>query len=161
MSGTAARAADALVVFGVTGDLARKKTFRALYGLEAAGRLTGPIIGVGRAEWSPGRLRLVVEKAVGEDGGTVDTAAFERLLGRLTHLKGGFDDPSTFKELAGRLEGASHPLFYLETPPAPFAPVTSALHRADLTRGGRRFVAPAGSGWCGAARPGTKGAAAT
>lgn len=48
MSDTTMQAADALVIFGITGDLARKMTFRCLYRLEVAGRLNCPIIGVAK-----------------------------------------------------------------------------------------------------------------
>ena len=44
--------ADVLVVFGITGDLARVMTFRSLYRLEARGLLTCPIVGVAVDDWT-------------------------------------------------------------------------------------------------------------
>jgi glucose-6-phosphate 1-dehydrogenase len=140
MSQATARAADALVIFGITGDLARKLTFRALYRLETAGRLDCPIIGVAREDWSADHLRRAMKDAVGAAEQAVDQAALERLAARLGYLRGDFTDPALYQELAGRLKGASTPLFYLEIPPALFAPVVAALGRADLTARGRVMV---------------------
>jgi glucose-6-phosphate 1-dehydrogenase len=140
MSQATVRAADALVIFGITGDLARKMTFHALYRLEAAGRLDCPIIGVAREDWSDDHLRGAVKDAVGAAEQAVDQAALERLGARLSYLRGDFADPALYQELADRLKGASTPLFYLEIPPALFAPVTVALGRADLTARGRVMV---------------------
>jgi glucose-6-phosphate 1-dehydrogenase len=53
-------AADSLVIFGITGDLAKKMTFRALYQLELAGELDVPIIGVAVEDWSVDQLRSSV-----------------------------------------------------------------------------------------------------
>ena len=60
---TTAHAADALVSFGITGDLARKMTFPALYRLAAAGRLDCPIIGVASDDWTMDHLVDWCEKA--------------------------------------------------------------------------------------------------
>ncbi|MFF2045277.1 glucose-6-phosphate dehydrogenase [Kitasatospora sp. NPDC058170] len=125
--------ADALVVFGITGDLARKMTFRALYGLEAAGLLHCPIIGVALDDWSQDHLVAAMRAALDAGGESVEAAAFERLARRLSYLRGDFTDPATYRALAGRLEGSERPLFYLEIPPSLFAPVVDALAAANLT----------------------------
>ncbi|MEV4616602.1 glucose-6-phosphate dehydrogenase [Kitasatospora sp. NPDC049258] len=127
--------ADALVIFGITGDLARKMTFRALYRLETAGLLHCPIIGVALDDWSQDHLVAALRAAVEAGGAAVEAAAFERLAGRLSYLRGDFTDPATYRSLAGRLEGAERPLFYLEIPPSLFAPVVEALAAANLTAG--------------------------
>ena len=49
---------DALVLFGASGDLSRKKLFPALYALEAAERLDVPVIGVARSAWDDDRFRV-------------------------------------------------------------------------------------------------------
>lgn len=133
MNETATRAADALVIFGITGDLARKMTFRALYRLEAAGRLDCPIIGVARAGWSKDGLIASMRAALEAAGEVLDETAIGRLAGRLTYLQGDFADPGTYESLCALLQGASRPLFYLETPPSLFAVVVAALGRAGLT----------------------------
>jgi glucose-6-phosphate 1-dehydrogenase len=133
--------ADALVVFGITGDLARKMTLRSLYLLEASGRLDCPVIGVAREDWSPEQLnRAIAEAAPGADDGGSDSAVLERLQGRFSYLQGEFDDPETYRRLADRLKGVARPLFYLEIPPSLFADVVAALGRAGLTSGCRVLV---------------------
>lgn len=140
MSGTAATAADALVIFGITGDLARKMTFRSLYRLEVSGRLDCPIIGVAMDDWSEDHLRAIVREAVTANQDEVDEEAFHRLAGRLSYLKGDFTDQGTYEELAVRLDAFSRPLFYLEIPPSLFAPVVAALGRAGLADHGRVMI---------------------
>ncbi|HZW43623.1 MAG TPA: glucose-6-phosphate dehydrogenase [Dermatophilaceae bacterium] len=140
MSENAAQAADVLVIFGITGDLARKMTFRSLYRLEVAGRLDCPIIGVAMDDWSEDHLRAMVREAVTADQDVVDEVAFHRLAGRLSYLKGDFTDPATYEELAVALGAFPRPLFYLEIPPSLFAPVVAALGRAGLTEHGRVMI---------------------
>lgn len=53
-----------LVVFGVTGDLARKKVFPALYELARAGRPFGNVVGVGRSDWATADLRRAAALSV-------------------------------------------------------------------------------------------------
>ena len=125
--------ADALVIFGITGDLARKMTFRSLYRLEAAGLLDCPVIGVAREDWSHDHLVSSMREDLRQAGETVQADAFERLAGRLSYLRGDFTDPGTYQALAGRLKDAERPLFYLEIPPSLFAPVVEALGAANLT----------------------------
>jgi glucose-6-phosphate 1-dehydrogenase len=57
--------ADALVLFGATGDLARKKLFSALYQLEAQDRLNLPVIGVALSEWDDEQFRDHARSAIG------------------------------------------------------------------------------------------------
>ena len=133
MSETATQAADALVIFGITGDLAHKMTFRALYRLEVAGRLDCPIIGVAKDDWSQQHLVASMREALQVGDGALEEKAFDRLAQRLTYLQGDFADGATYDELARRLKGKSRPLFYLEIPPALFAPVVAELAKAGLT----------------------------
>ena len=58
MAAPASTAADVLVIFGITGDLAKKMTFRSLYRLERRRMLRCPVIGVARREWSAAALRI-------------------------------------------------------------------------------------------------------
>jgi len=127
--------ADVLVIFGITGDLAKKMTFRALYRLEAANRLDCPVVGVAKEPWSDDRLRGMARAAVEATGEPVDDEIFDRLAGRLGYVHGDFADPATYKVLAEALDGCTRPLFYLEIPPALFAPVVASLGQAHLTDG--------------------------
>jgi glucose-6-phosphate 1-dehydrogenase len=131
--GGIAMTADALVIFGITGDLARKMTFRSLYRLESAGLLDCPIIAVAREDWSHDQLVSTLRDVLQTTGETVAAKPFERLARRLSYLRGDFTDPATYQALAGRLEGTEKPLFYLEIPPSLFAPVVEALGTAKLT----------------------------
>ena len=140
MSEQVPRAADALVIFGITGDLARKMTFRSLYRLELAASLNCPIIGVAHDEWSDRQLIDAVRAALAAAEDEVDESTFARLAARLSYVRGDFDDPTTYKKLARRLKGAAHPIFYLEIPPSLFAPVVAALGKAKLTAGCRVMV---------------------
>jgi glucose-6-phosphate 1-dehydrogenase len=124
--------ADVLVIFGITGDLAKKMTFRALYRLEAAGRLECPIIGVAKEQWSVEHLRGAARAALDTAGAAVEDEIFDRLAARLGYVQGDLADPATYEALAERLKGCSRPLFYLEVPPALFAQVADGLGRAGL-----------------------------
>jgi glucose-6-phosphate 1-dehydrogenase len=132
--------ADALVIFGITGDLARKMTFRALYRLERRGLLGGPIVGVALEDWSVERLCNHARRAIQAGGEAVDRGVFERLAARLSYVSGDFCEAATFhriKELLGR---AHRPVFYLEIPPSLFAPVVQELAAAGLLPAQARVV---------------------
>ena len=132
--------ADVLVIFGISGDLARKMPLRSLYRLEIAGRLDCPVIGVALDDWSHDHLCHSVREAVEATGEAVDEEAFKRLCERMSYLKGDFTDASTYDALASRLTDRSRPLFYLEIPPTLFGPVVLALGRAGLTTHARVVI---------------------
>lgn len=140
MSEATAQPADALVIFGITGDLARKMTFRALYRLEVDAALDCPIIGVAGDDWSEDHLVASVREALQAADEAVEEQALDRLARRFTYLQGDFADPGTYKKLADRLKDTASPLFYLEIPPALFAPVVASLGRAKLTATGRVMI---------------------
>ncbi len=137
MTDTTTEAADALVIFGISGDLAKKMTFRALYRLEAAGRLDVPVIGVAVDDWSDDHLHHVMRDALDAEGEPVKKKVFDRLSARCSYLRGDFTDPGTYQELAGRITSSERPAFYLEIPPSLFAPVVAALGEAGLTEHAR------------------------
>ena len=90
--------ADRLVVFGITGDLAKKMTLPSLYRLEGDGTLTCPIIGVAFEDWSLEQLqahtREMVRAAAREQGRVIDESVLDRLCARMTAYVGGdFTDP--------------------------------------------------------------------
>ena len=132
--------ADALVVFGITGDLARKMTFRALYRLEAHHRLVCRVIGVARQDWSKEQLIEHARTAIEQSGEQIDKSVFDRFARRLSYVAGDFTESDTYKRLGTALEGAAHPLFYLEIPPSLFAVVVECLATAGLTTGARVAV---------------------
>jgi glucose-6-phosphate 1-dehydrogenase len=138
---TAANApADVLVIFGITGDLAKKMTFRALYRLERRKVLECRIIGVARDEWSASTLREHARHAIEQSGEMVDQEVFERLAERLSMVPGDYTDPKTYDRLARAIEGRHVPVFYLEIPPSLFGRVVEGLAGANLTTHARVVV---------------------
>ena len=85
---------DALVLFGVTGDLAHKMIFPALYRLTKRGALTVPVIGVARQNWSRERLRKRVTDSIERAGGIDNKRALKQLLSRLTYVRGDYTEMS-------------------------------------------------------------------
>ena len=117
---------DALVFFGVTGDLAYKQIFPALQSMIKHGHLNIPIIGVAGRPWSIDQLRAHVHDSL-EEHGSVDPTAFEKLCSMLQYVSGDYKDEATYKKLRNALDGASHPLYYLAIPPSMFGPVVEGL----------------------------------
>jgi glucose-6-phosphate 1-dehydrogenase len=132
--------ADALVIFGITGDLARKMTMDALYRLEARGRLDCPIIGVALDDWDDDALRDHARSTIAGDGKEVDGQALDRLTARLSYVQGDYAEPATYERVAKGLENARRPIFYLEIPPALFATVVRGLGEAGLTDNARVVI---------------------
>src|ERR1700691_898563 len=133
--GNGAAKSDALVLFGVTGDLAHKMIFPALYALAKRGALKVPVIGVASSKWSLAQLRSRATESIRAGGRVSDRLALHRLLSRLRYVEGDYNDPNTFKSLKGALGHARHPAFYLAIPPALFATVITGLGAAGLAGG--------------------------
>lgn len=131
---TAAAHANALVLFGVTGDLAYRKIFPALQTLVKRGALTVPVIGVARAGWNLDRLRERMHDSLKEHA-EFDAQAFAQLTNQLRYVDGDYRDETTFDRLCTALGDASRPLYYLAIPPSMFAPVISGLQRVSCARG--------------------------
>jgi glucose-6-phosphate 1-dehydrogenase len=133
--------ADALALFGASGDLAYKKLFPALYHLTDRGVLDGvPIVGVASSDWDDEALRNRARESVSAGVEAFDPAVLDRLTGALGYVSGNYQDPETFERLAGRLKGAEHPMFYLAIPPSLFDDVASGLASAGLATGARVVV---------------------
>ncbi|MFZ2052172.1 MAG: glucose-6-phosphate dehydrogenase [Solirubrobacteraceae bacterium] len=128
----AASAADVLVIFGITGDLARKMTLRSLYRLERRGLLDCPIVGVAVDDWDVERLRAHAHEAIEAAGEKIQSSVFERLAARLSYVSGDFSDPQTFQRVAEAVGEVKAPVFYLEVPPSLFAMVVEGLSQAKL-----------------------------
>ncbi|MEK6276697.1 MAG: glucose-6-phosphate dehydrogenase [Actinomycetota bacterium] len=135
-----AESADVLVIFGITGDLARKMTFRALYRLERRGRLGCPIVGVARNDWNDEDLHRHVRVAIASSIDDPDEGVLGALAKRLSYVRGDYTDPDTFERVAKAIEGRKHPVFYLEIPPSLFATVVRGLGEAGLAESARVVV---------------------
>jgi glucose-6-phosphate 1-dehydrogenase len=129
----------ALVIFGASGDLTRRKLLPALRQLASEERLGAEfaLIGVARTEISDGGFR---ELARSGDGAS--SAEWEGILAHASYVAGDYDDPATYRRLAALLEesdatiGTSgNRVFYLAIPPQLFGTVARQLGAAGLSHG--------------------------
>jgi glucose-6-phosphate 1-dehydrogenase len=130
------RGLDLMVIFGITGDLARKMTFRALYRLERRELLQCPIVGVASEDITVEELVGRARKAIADTGEKMDDKVFNRLAGRLSYVHGDVTGSALYDSLAERI-GSKRCLFYLEMPPSLFAPIVESLGKANLLQGSR------------------------
>lgn len=131
---------DGLVLFGITGDLARKKLFPAAYQLERRGLLSGPLVGVASSEMSVDDLRSRAEASITEHVDAIDRRVLRALLDRLVYVSGDYREAATFDRLAQLLQPCSRPLFYLAIPPALFDDVIAGLERVGVHHHARLVV---------------------
>jgi glucose-6-phosphate 1-dehydrogenase len=134
------RRADALVLFGATGDLARKKLFPAIYHLFGHGGVDVPVIGVARSEWDADTLRSYAEESVRSGVAQLDDDLLARMLSRLEYVAGDYGDPETHRQLADHLRESSVPVIYLAIPPSIFPTVIDGLRESGLAARGRVVV---------------------
>ncbi len=144
---TASRS-DALVLFGVTGDLAHKMIFPALYALVKRDALNVPVIGVASPKWSPAQLRDRVRDSITRSGGIDDQRAFDQLLSLLSYVSGDYTDQGTFSKIKEALSRVQRPAYYLAIPPMLFGTVIQGLGTAKLAENARVIVEkPFGAIW--------------
>lgn len=132
--------ADALVLFGATGDLARKKLFPALYDLEDLGELDVPIIGVASSKWSQKVFRENAEKAVRARKPELNEAVLDKLLHEMKLIVGDYENEETFQQLAEALKNFKLPVIYLAIAPMYFAKIVAELEKVGLTGKARVVV---------------------
>jgi glucose-6-phosphate 1-dehydrogenase len=131
---------DALVLFGVTGDLAHKMIFPALYAMAKRGTLKVPVIGVAFPKWSRERLYRRVTDSIKRSGGVDNKRALQHLFSQLKYVSGDYKDPATFAEIKQALGSARRPVHYLAIPPSLFATVIQGLGAASLSSNARVIV---------------------
>ncbi|MEO6798085.1 MAG: glucose-6-phosphate dehydrogenase [Candidatus Dormibacter sp.] len=132
---------DALVFFGVTGDLAHKKTFPALYAMVKRGVLKVPVIGVASSKWRLSQLRERAKDSIEQNGGGIDDKqALTHLFTLLSYVDGDYKDKVTYGKLKKALGGARHPAHYLAIPPPLFETVIQGLGAAGLAAGARVLI---------------------
>jgi glucose-6-phosphate 1-dehydrogenase len=131
---------DALVVYGVTGDLAHKMIFPALYAMVKRRTLDVPIIGVAFPKWTVAQVQRRVAHSLREAGGIDDKPAFHRLLALITYVNGDYNDSSTFAAIKQALGKARRPTHYLAIPPSLFATVIKGLGASGLAENARVVV---------------------
>ena len=132
--------ADVLTIFGISGDLAKKMTFRALYRLEARGKLKCPIVGVAIDDWDDDKLHEHAAESITNTVSSPDRDVLHSLMGRLSYVQGDYGEADTFKRVGEAIEGKKRPVFYLEVPPSLFSTVVHGLSDAGLTEDARVVI---------------------
>jgi len=135
-----AQPADVLVVFGITGDLARVMTFRSLYRLEQRDLLDCRVVGVAFDDWTVEHLVEHARDSIVATGEPLDETVFKRFADKLSYVHGDFADAATYGRVADEIKGTTLPVFYLEVPPSLFATVVGGLADAGLTENARVVV---------------------
>ena len=140
MSTLEPQCADALVLFGASGDLAYRKIFPALQAMARRGRIDAPIVGVARSGWGLDQFVARARASMAEHAGGVDEEAFAALSARLRYVDGDYNDAATYDRLKAALAGVKRPVFYLAIPPSMFTVVVAQLVRAGCTAQARVVV---------------------
>ena len=128
---------DALVLFGITGDLAYKKIFPALHSMARRGRLDVPVVGVASSDYTVETLIERARQSITQHGGGVDDEAFARLASSLRYVRGDYRNADTYARIRAALDDSMHPLHYLAIPPSLFGTVVDGLGDARCTAGSR------------------------
>ena len=132
--------ADALVLFGATGDLAKKKLFPALYDLEELNELDVKIFGVASSKWTQDIFRSNVEAAIRARKPDADEKVLAKVLKEMQLLVGDYEDPETFVKLADLIKDFKLPVIYLAIAPEHFAKITQGLAKVGITKKARVVV---------------------
>jgi glucose-6-phosphate 1-dehydrogenase len=132
--------ADALVIFGITGDLAKRMTLPALYRLTEDEHLACKVIAVGRRTLAREEFEKLIRDGVRAGVDDVDDELLSLLVSRTTYLDGDVADSGLYDRIRAELDGAQAPIFYLAIPPSAFASVAEGLAAADLVRSARLVV---------------------
>jgi glucose-6-phosphate 1-dehydrogenase len=134
--------ADALVLFGATGDLAKRKLFPALYSLEGHSGLHVPVIGVARSDWTDEAFREHAHDAIIGAHPHAEASVVEPLMKRLDLIQGDYADPATWQSLRDTLDRhhSTNAVFYMAIPPSMFPTVAESLASVGLNERGRIVV---------------------
>lgn len=134
--------ADALVLFGATGDLAKRKLFPALYHLERTGVLNLPVIGVARSDWTDESFREHARESIIAADMHADSAVIDPLKARMDLIQGDYADQATWDELRDTLDrhGSKNAVYYMAIPPSMFPEVAKRLASVHLNDRGRIVV---------------------
>jgi glucose-6-phosphate 1-dehydrogenase len=136
----AADHAEALVIFGATGDLAKLDTYPALVGLVERGALDVPIIAVGMSGWGLSRLRDYAAESLRQNDIDPAAPAARKMLDLLDYIDGDLTDDATYRTISDRLGERQDVLYYLEVPPALFGVIAKGLGRVGRAAGSRIMV---------------------
>jgi glucose-6-phosphate 1-dehydrogenase len=132
---------DALVFFGMSGDLAHKKIFPALYAMVKKGHLDVPVIGVASSSWTVEDLQQRARESITQYGGGVDDeGAFAKLTKLLRYVDGNYNDASTFTALKKAIGDCKRPAHYLAIPPSMFETVVEGLGSSGCAKDARVII---------------------
>lgn len=132
--------ADVLVLFGATGDLAKKKLFPALYDMEDLGQLDIPVIGVASSKWTQQVFQDNVEAAIRARKPEPDLRILQKIRDEVHLVVGDYNNPETFTELAEVIKDYKLPVIYLAIAPEFFATITESLDAVGITKRARVVV---------------------
>lgn len=132
--------ADSLVLFGATGDLAKKKLFPALYDLQELNELDLQIFGVASSKWTQEVFRANVDSAIRAHKPDVDEAVLSKLLNEMQLVVGDYEDPETFVKLADFIKDCKLPVIYLAIAPEHFTKIAQGLANVGITKRARVVV---------------------
>ena len=132
--------ADALVLFGATGDLAKKKLFPALYDLQGLIELDLPIFGVASSKWTQEVFHENIEAAIRARKSDVDEKVLGKLLNEMQLLVGDYENEETFSQLAELIKDFKLPVIYLAIAPEHFAKIAQGLAKVGITDRARVVV---------------------
>jgi glucose-6-phosphate 1-dehydrogenase len=132
--------ADILVLYGITGDLAKKMLLPALYKLTERGLLTVPVVGVAYSDFDDEALRAAARQSVVEAGYAIDEKVFEQFAAALSIVTGDFTDPAIYAKIGRAIAGKGFAAHYLAIPPSLFDKVAAGLAEAGLNKNARLVV---------------------
>jgi glucose-6-phosphate 1-dehydrogenase len=137
---TASDKADALVIFGATGDLAKLETFPALVGLVERGVLDVPVIGVAKSGWGEDQFRNYAIDSLTKNGIDPHSQSAKSMLSLLRYIDGDLDSSSTYDQMSNQIGTGKNVLFYLEVPPVLFGRIAEGIAAAGRAGGSRVMV---------------------
>jgi glucose-6-phosphate 1-dehydrogenase len=132
--------ADALVIFGATGDLAKIETFPALVGLVKRGILDVPVIGVAKSGWGLEQFRDYAVASLKLNKMDPNDPAAVKMLSLLRYVDGDLGDDATYQAMSDQIGAGQQVLFYMEVPAQLFGRIAQGIATAGRTKGARVMV---------------------
>jgi glucose-6-phosphate 1-dehydrogenase len=132
--------ADALVIFGATGDLAKLETFPALVGLAERGVLDMPVIGIAKSGWGLEQFRNYAVDSLRRNGIDPKSPAATKMLGLLQYIDCDLTASDTYEQMTAKVGAGKKVLYYLEVPPPLFGRIADGIAGAAAASGSRVMV---------------------
>ena len=132
--------ADALVIFGATGDLAKIETFPALVGLVKRGILDVPVVGVAKSGWGLEQFRDYATASLKLNNMDPSDPAAVKMLSLLRYVDGDLGDDATYQAMSDQIGAGQQVLFYMEVPAQLFGRIAQGIATAGRAKGARVMV---------------------